>query len=498
MAAVTISGMLEAESAAFANGWTEEELLNLAGENLGKAIGRFFPQPGTAIGYLGKGHNAGDTLVALRVLRNEFGWDIGARFAFPIEDCTPLTRSKWAELGIATPLAPCTACRDATKPLLLLDGLLGTGAHGALRTPLLPLAEEMESLRREAGAWVVAVDLPSGIDADSGETYPGTVTADVTFMIGNAKCGLLAGHAANTTGALVLVSVAPLTKQGSSDLELIAPQTMKFAKARRPFDFHKGMAGRVTIIAGSQQYAGAAALAALGALRGGAGMITLHVPANAASTITSRCPPEIIVQGFSSVRELQNLTADALVVGCGIGRLDTAEGETLLQLLASAPIPTVIDADALNLIAASDKSGILNHRHVITPHPGEFKRLAPDLSDLSRESAARAFAERIPATLVLKGGRTLVTRAGRPLWCNATGNPGMATGGQGDLLAGVIGARLAAGDPPLEASTLAVWLCGRAAEIALQEPPTSEESLTPSDVATQLGSAYRDWRSSRR
>ena len=161
-------------------------------------------------------------------------------------------------------------------------------------------------------------------------------------------------------------------------------------------------------------------------------------------------------------------------------------------------MPAVIDADALNLIARSGMTGILAERHVITPHPGEFRRLAPDLAGLPRESAARAFADRIPATLLLKGCRTLVTRRGQPLWCNATGHPGMATGGQGDLLAGVIGARLAIGDPPLEAAALAAWLCGRSAEIALNEPAISEESLTPSDVSRHLGGAFLDWKCTRR
>ncbi len=498
MAAVTISRMLEAEAVALTNGWTEERLLDLAGERLGRAIGRFFPQPGTAIGYLGKGHNAGDTLVALKILRDHFLWKIAVRTAFPIEECAPLTHRKWQQLGLSTHLTKSPSWRDSEGPLLLLDGLLGTGSHGALRDPLLPLAEEMTWLRNHAGARIAAIDLPSGIDADSGEIFPGTVTADVTFMIANAKRGLLTAHAAHATGALALVPVEPLISKNLSDMELISPQTMEFAKQPRPFDFHKGMAGRVAIIAGSPQYTGAAVLAALGALRGGAGLITLHVPAPSVSSIAAKCPPEIIVRGFSSVGELQNLAADAQVVGCGIGDLNTTSGDALIDWIANSQIPTVIDADALNLIAKSGRRDVLTSLHVLTPHPGEFQRLAPELAALPREAAARTFADRSPSTLLLKGCRTLVTRADHPLWCNSTGSPGMATGGQGDLLAGVIGARLAFGNSPLEAAALAAWLCGRAAEIALDHPGISEESLTPSDVANRLGTAYADWKRSRR
>lgn len=498
MASVTISEMLDAEALALANGWTEERLLDLAGERLGRAIGRFFPHPSTVVGYLGKGHNAGDTLVALKILREEFSWKIAVRTAFSIEECAPLTHRKWQQLGLASPLNNTPAWRDSEGPLLLLDGLLGTGSHGALRHPLLSLAEEMTWLRNHAGARIAAIDLPSGIDADTGQIFPGTVTADVTFMIANAKRGLLTAQAANATGALALVPVEPLTSEKKSDMELISPQTEDFAKLPRPFDFHKGMAGRVAIIAGSSQYTGAAVLAALGALRSGAGLITLYVPKLTISAIASRCPPEIIVCGFSSFQELQHLTADAQVVGCGIGELDEINSKSLIDWIAHNPIPTVIDADALNLIAKSGRRDVLTSQHVLTPHPGEFQRLAPDLAGLTREAAARAFAAQTPSTLLLKGCRTLVTRAGHPLCCNSTGSPGMATGGQGDFLAGVIGARLALGNSPLEAAKLAAWLCGRAAEIALNHAEISEESLTPSDVADHLGAAYADWKSSRR
>ena len=498
MAAVTLTEMLAAETAACANGWTEERLLDVAGERLGHALGRFFPKPGVLVGYLGKGHNAGDALVAMRVMRDQFGWQIAARTAWPAESRAPLTQRKWCELGLAAPLDRMPAWRDAEGPLVLLDGLLGSGSSGTPREPLLSLIAEMEWLRQHAGARVAAVDLPSGIDADTGVTAAGGVIADITFMIANAKCGLLAGHAANATGALALVPVDALTAAGSSDMELISPQTMDFGKSRRPFDFHKGMAGRVAVLAGSARYPGAAVLAASGALRGGAGLITLHVPNQAAALIAAKCPPEIIVCGYTSPSEVTNTDFDALVIGCGIGDVDTATAASLLEIIAASPTPAVIDADALNLIARTGMAGILAERHVITPHPGEFRRLAPDLGGLSRESAVRAFVARHPATLLLKGCRTLVTRHNHPLWCNATGHPGMATGGQGDLLAGVIGARLAIGDPPPHAAALAAWLCGRSAEIALNSLEISQESLTPSDVARHLGGAFRDWREARR
>jgi NAD(P)H-hydrate epimerase len=437
--------------------------------------------------------------VALRILRDKFGWDIAARSAFPLSECAPLTRKKWDETGIAHPLEHPPECNDLKRPLLLLDGLLGSGSRGELRQPLLQLTREIATLRRQAGARVAAVDIPSGIDPDSGKTSPDAVHADITFMIGNAKLGLLRGQAASATGALAVVPVAPLTVSRTTPYEIISPQTLDFAKAPRPFDFHKGMAGRVAIVAGSRTYTGAAVLAACGALRGGAGLVTLFVPSAVRQLIASSCPPELIVRETGNPREVLDFRHDSLVIGCGLGEMDSMAEAGLLDLIRNSKAPTVVDADALNLLARTGSLGLLSPRHVLTPHPGEFARLAPDLADVPREEAARRFsAERCAGILLLKGCRTLVTQRGAALWCNSTGTPAMATGGQGDLLAGVIGARLALGEPPMEAAALSAWLCGRAAEIAMQDRNTSEESLVPGDLLRCLGGAFEDWRSSSR
>jgi ADP-dependent NAD(P)H-hydrate dehydratase / NAD(P)H-hydrate epimerase len=356
----------------------------------------------------------------------------------------------------------------------------------------------MSWLRENAGAIVTAVDLPSGIDLETGESGDCHVTADVTFMIANAKSSLLFGRAANAAGALAIVPVGILKCEGAGDLELISPQTLDFGKSPRTFDFHKGMAGRVSIIAGSPPYTGAAVLAATGALRGGAGLVTLHVPMGLASRVLSRCPPEIIVREISSLLDTIDSPADAWVIGCGLGGMDAEFQAELFAVIASSAVPTVLDADALNLIARAGKIGILRANHVITPHPGEFFRLAPHLADQRREQAARIFRENHPSTLLLKGSRTIVTQQGMALWCNSTGHPGMATGGQGDLLSGVIGALLAAGRTGPQAAALGAWLCGRASEIAIWHDGVAAESLIPTDTAKRIGAAFLDWRRSAR
>lgn len=495
MPAISIAEMIHAEKSAIESGWTEEQLLDTAGEQLGHSIGRFFSSPGTAIGYLGKGHNAGDTLVALRILRDLYTWKVHYRLAIPLEQCAPLVQSKAIELGASHQLETPPSTTETKRPLLLIDGLLGTGASGEIRDPLVPLAYEMSQLKDSHGAKIASVDLPSGIDADTGKTYASTITADATFMIGNAKIGLVKTHAANHTGSLVLVPVESLRHLQPTDTDLICPQVLQFGKSPRPYDFHKGMAGRVSILAGSINYSGAAALAALGALRGGAGLITLFVPTAARDAVTSRCPAEIMVHGYDSMTEFVNHKADACVIGCGLGELDDSSAIELFEVIKQIDRPTVLDADALNLISKHQQHDVIQSHHVLTPHPGEFRRLAPDLADLSPELRCAKFTENSPATLLLKGARTIVQKCGSPIWVNSTGNPGMATGGQGDLLAGLIGSQLALGLGELESAQICAWLSGRAAEIAVEfESKLSVESVTPSDVACYLGQAFEDWK----
>ena len=494
MASVNIAGMRELESSAIQSGWSEELLMDLAGRRLADSIARFFPVPGHAIGYLGKGHNAADTLIALRFLREKYGWLIAVRPAFTKERCTELTRRKWDECQDLSVFEGPLPWRDLNRPLVLLDGLVGIGARGDLRPPLATLASEMRALRETCGATVAAVDLPSGTDPDSGEISVGGVIADVTFMIGAAKLGLLKGRSSRSTGALALVHVEPLKAPSAGEMQLIAPQSLQIAKSPRGFDFHKGKAGRVGLFVGSSEYTGAAVLAAIGALRAGAGLITIHTHPSAAETISRKCPPEIMIQPCADPLEMLNNRYDSLVIGCGLGTLDNRLTQSIFELLSKTALPVVIDADALNAIAEANRLDLLKPNHVITPHPGEFRRLAPDLADSEREEAVRRFTQRSPSTILLKGSRTIVSSRDFPLFCNSTGNPGMASGGQGDLLSGVIGARLAIGDGTVEAASFSAWLCGRAAEHAANRSSISAESLTASDVAGQLGAAFLDWR----
>ncbi|MBK1883303.1 NAD(P)H-hydrate dehydratase [Luteolibacter pohnpeiensis] len=499
MASLSVAEMRELESQAIQKGWTEETLMDKAGQSLAIAIARQFPIPGTAIGYLGKGHNAGDTLIALKILRDQFGWQTYIRAAFPKASCAILTASKWdayetesQDSVLATP----PDLQNLPYPVFLLDGLVGIGAKGALREPLASFAAEMNELRQRRGCTTIAIDLPSGTDPDDGKISETSVIADLTLMIGATKIGLLKACAGEATGALGLVRVDPLSAdQAADELELICPQSLQIAKSPRNFESHKGTSGRVGLYVGSSHFTGAAVLSATGALRGGAGLITIHAPPDAADAISKKCPPEIMVIPTEDPASILKVRYDALVLGCGLGEMNQERQQQLFKLIEKSPIPTVIDADALNAISTAGRLELLPEHHVITPHPGEFKRLAPEMSELPREQAVSQFTKKHEPVLLLKGARTLIgSKASRSIRVNSTGNPGMASGGQGDFLAGVIGALLARGEPPLDAATVAAWVCGRAAEIAVHHDHESVESLTASDIAIHLGSAFKDWR----
>lgn len=488
MATVTVQQIREIEQRAMRSGISEAELMERAGAALGRAIAIQYPEVGIAISFIGKGHNGGDALIALRVLQDEFGWEVGVRAAFPIEEWAELTRAQWDALGLDG-LLESGFEEQCYPPLFLIDGLIGIGAQGGLREPLLEMAEEMNEIRNRSGATILAVDNPSGVAPDTGVIFPGAVVADRTFMIGAEKCGLVLAKAADATGQLALVEVDELGDDEVGEMDLICPQNMGFGKAPRSFEFHKGKSGRLGIVAGSLSFTGAALLTALGAIRAGAGLVTLYVRPEVCEAIRARLPFEVMIKTCSNPADLLSEMLDAIVVGPGLGEMDKNFGDGLGQLISETQVPMVIDADGLNFLS---KQKLKTHSmHVLTPHPGEFARMTPEISKMDREEAAWAFVNESDSVLLLKGARTIVAKCGEPLRINSTGTPAMSNGGQGDLLSGVIGALLAGGMDRFDAAAFGAWICGHAAELCQSD---IGDVCTASDTAVRLGEAMRNWR----
>jgi len=491
MTFVTAAGMRSLEDSAFRRGVSAESLMELAGLGIARRLIDHFPFPGQALAYVGKGNNGGDALVALRHLRAA-GWKISIRAAYPELEWSVLSRRMLRELGDLPAVASSGACAG---PFLLLDGLLGIGAKGAPRPPLAELAAEMSELRENRGAVIASIDLPSGMDADTGEG--GAFAADLTLTIGAPKLGLATEAGISKAGRILLVPLAELTPPDEGSLRFFCPEAFPGLLPPRPHDFHKGLAGRLGILAGSPGMTGAAVLCAEAAMQAGAGLVTLHVGEDFLPALAARMPSEVMVRvSKDPVSEAFQAGHDALAIGPGTGNATDAWRSGLLEQLEKSTLPVLLDADALNLLAATRRTALLRPEHLITPHPGEFRRLAPDLADSGHDrlQAADAFVARHPCTLLLKGTRTLVAAPGAGTRFNPTGHAGMASGGQGDALAGVAGALLAAGLSGPDAASLAAWLCGRSAERASAEGPFTPASAT----IRHLGGAILDWQQRRR
>ena len=494
---VSCSQMAECERRAFERGVSAADLMEEAGRGIASVVRQFFPRPGVLGLFLGKGNNAGDALVAARELARD-GWEIRARLAFPVADFKPLPAGHWAALGSSVREAvEGDLAGIAGRRLVLLDGLLGIGATGPLEGKMKSLAAEMNALRRSAHATTVAMDIPSGLDGDSGQPCEEAAVADITVTIAAVKRGLVADAATDHVGRLALVPLPDLRDvEGEGGASLLRAPWLRTWLPRRSFDFHKGEAGRVGIIAGSRGFLGAAVMTATGALRGGAGLVTLLAKEDTYALLAERTPPEVMVRQVGDFREALQLGFDVMAIGPGLGMSSQTE---ILRLLRDARMPVVLDADALTMVAHGKLEALAGSPgpRLLTPHPGEMARLVERETawkGLDRRGLAEAFVARFQnVTLLLKGARTVVASCGEVTALNSTGSPGMATGGVGDVLTGLCAALVGQGAPLHHAACLGAWLSGRAAEIAIGSGQ-SEESFAALDVPAHLGAAFSDLR----
>jgi NAD(P)H-hydrate epimerase len=398
---------------------------------------------------------------------------------------------------------PRAACARLPLAGVVVDGLLGTGARGAPEGVIAAAVRWIREARRQA--LVVSIDLPSGLDADTGLIAAEAVCADVTVTFAHPKAGFLGDAAQDVLGHVVvadigipedLIDVIAPPQAGAP--RLIAVPELVALLPRRSRDAHKGLFGHVLVIGGSRSFAGAPALAALGALRAGAGLVTAAVPPESVRILAAHAP-EIMVQpldtpdGQITVAALaawgRDLSAfDAVVVGPGMTPAPSTR-DVLKWLLERYAGRVLLDADALNVMAGWQPPG--PERIILTPHPGEAARLLGmtiDQVQQDRHTAACRLAAESGCVAVLKGAGTLVCAAHDEPWLNLTGNPGMATGGSGDVLAGVIAALWARGLTAMDAARLGVWLHGTAGDFAMWQ--VGQEALIATEIVRALPHAF--------
>lgn len=486
-------------------------LMERAGRGVAQAILRRF-LPAARKGVLvvaGKGNNGGDGLVAARLLR-EKGIACEVLLLGRKDELSPdaaanlkayeKRRGKVRELGgdLGAELGG-----RLQRAGLAVDALLGTG-----------LKKEVEGLYAQAidflnasGVPVVAVDLPSGLDADSGRPLGRAVRAALTVTFGFPKIGQVIHPGIGHVGELAVVDIGidpRAVEEVQPRCRLMEEDEVAALVPRREPDSHKGTYGHLLIVAGSRGKTGAAALAARGALRVGTGLVTLAAPRSLndiyAASLTEAMTELLPEDENEEMAPLDETTwarllekKSALLIGPGIGVGDSRRG-ALRWLIKNLTLPWVIDADGLNNLAP-DVSwlGKAKSPPVLTPHPGEMARLmgsSPEEVNRDRVGNARRFAETHGCYLVLKGARTAIAAPDGRVWINPTGNPGMATGGMGDVLAGMLAGLLAQRLSVPDALRLGVFLHGLAADRV--KAARGEIGMIASDVVEELPAALKD------
>ncbi|GAB4374228.1 MAG: NAD(P)H-hydrate dehydratase [Acidobacteriota bacterium] len=386
---------------------------------------------------------------------------------------------------------------------VVVDALFGTG----LTRPVRGLAARVIDDVNRSGATVVAVDLPSGLDASRPQPIGPAIDADLTVTFARPKPAHLLPPAEDLAGDVVVVDIgipSAAIARTAPDLHWMLAEEVAELVPERAADDHKGRCGHVLVVGGSTGHAGAAALAGLGALVGGAGLVTVAAPRGVRPEVAGFAP-ELMTADLPASRD-GSLAAgaaaralelaserDVLAVGPGLGRAAPTPAQ-VRRLVRDARCPVVLDADGINAFAGRAAASLARHRGplVLTPHPGEASRiLGLDVAEIQHDrlAAARLGAERFDAVFVLKGYRTVVAEPGGRAFINPTGNPGMATGGMGDVLTGLIAGLLGQGLEPLDAALLGVFVHGLAADLALAGGET-EQTLTAGAVLEHLAEAF--------
>jgi len=452
------------------------ELMRRAASAALRSLRRHWPQAQRICVYCGPGNNGGDGFL-LGVLAREAGLQVDVVALTPASHGDAVAaRAAWVDgggrvhsLGVEEPLPEAD---------LHVDALYGIGLN---RAPELAVASLIERINR-CGVPVLALDVPSGLNADGGQCPGAAIRADLTVTFIADKRGLHTGRAADHVGVLELATLgvpAGAFAHVSPDAQLLAVEALP----PRNRHANKGDCGHVLVIGGGQGMAGAVHLAGESALRAGAGLVSVATRAEHVFALNAT-RPELMAHGVDGPHALQPLLqrADVLALGPGLGQSAWAHALWLTALDSGKPL--VLDADGLNLLAKEPRR--FAAPAVLTPHPGEAARLlGSSVGEVERDrfAAARELSRRYVAVVVLKGAGTLIADPDGRLDVCPWGNPGMASGGMGDLLAGIIAALLAQGAGARQAACLGVGLHARAGDVAAQ---AGERGLLASDLLAPL------------
>lgn len=490
-------------------------LMENAGRGAAELLVRYFPQAreGTVAVLAGRGNNGGDGFVIARHLKN---WGIPAKvYLFAsIDDVQgdALTNLQiWLKMGgelIEIPYKGNFARKrkELSSASLFVDAIFGTGLNAEVKG----LLKEVISFINSTPQPVMAVDIPSGLNATDGKVLGAVIRADLTATFGLAKIGQVSEPGARYVGHLEVVDIGiPRTLIEQTDIKarLLDPEELNLSLLDpRPGHAHKGDYGHLFVLAGTPGKTGAAAMVCSGALRTGAGLVTLGIPASLNPILEAKLteamtePLPDAGTGYLCANALERIRQllegkTALAFGPGISTQPQVQ-ELFFELIPEISVPLVIDADGITALASRPE--ILKKcagTAILTPHPGEMARLVgltTDKVQADRIGVAKSFATAYGCIVVLKGDRTVIATPEEEVYINPTGNPGMASGGTGDVLTGMIGGLLAQGLPPLDAATWGTYLHGLAGDIAAQA--LGEIPLIAGDLIDRIPDALNEVR----
>ncbi len=462
---------------------------------------------GTRVGIIcGKGNNGGDGLTLARRLTIR-GVPVTVALLAQFSDVAGeakvnLSILRKMEVEIVQNASPRSLGEIISWSDIIVDALLGVG----LSSPLTGTYAKAVEMINRSGCPVVAVDIPTGINADTGAVMGTAVKADLTVTMALLKRGLVLYPGADHAGAVRVADIgipAQAVDQEKIDVSLLdRGHAWGLIGPRHP-DSHKGDFGHLMVVAGSLGKAGAAVMTARGGLRTGAGLVSVATPNSLVPIIQQQVFEAMCIPAAESIdgtigigAENELLQAAGKMTACAIGPGLSTHSETAItvrNLIQALSVPMIIDADGLNCLAGSlDLLKRASAPIIMTPHPGEMGRLMGiSTSEVQKDriGAASNFARKYGVTLVLKGAGTIVASPDGRIFINSTGNPGMATGGTGDVLTGMIGSLLAQGHPATEAACLGVYLHGLAGDLAAKEK--GEAGMIAGDLIEKIPEAIK-------
>lgn len=504
---LTVAEMKELEREIDRSGVSYQEMMEQAGRSAADLIAkRWDPRERQILVLCGKGNNGGDGFVAARRLA-----EAGSRVTVGLlcgQPATPESRAAYRQLPPSVQVTEDLSriIEETAQTGLILDGIFGTGFSGSVPETLAPLFAAARQAKRR-GTPVAALDLPSGVNGDTGD-YGDCIPADLTVAMGAAKPAHLVNWAGEYLGELAIGDIGAKAET-LADFPLfresIDPSHFRRFLPRRSHTAHKGGNGRLLLIAGSRQFPGAAMLAASAAARSGVGYVRLASTSRVARLVASRCPEAIYTickrndrGGISGDKETVSALlgaargSDTIAMGCGME--PGPDTLALVKALLRQEKPLLLDAGAITALAGdSDPLSLLKNAVcpvLITPHPGEYARLAGgDPAKIGHEplEMGHTIAEDTGITVLLKGHITGITGPEGRLW-HFGGCDGLAKGGSGDVLTGVIGGLMAQGTSPFRAAAAGAWLHGRAAQLCAGE--WSRRAMVPSQLPEYLGKAF--------